>query len=91
MRLETDNGSYSNGERPSAYVLIYSNGTKNYFANDGSLLAIQDRYQNTIKFQHIVINGHPVINKITDTLGRVINISYQNTSTGKKSNNNSTR
>ncbi len=84
IRLENDNGSYSNGVKSSRYILFYKDGKKEYFADDGRLLAIQDRFGNTIKFEHTIINGVAHISKITDTVNRVINISYENTSTGKK-------
>lgn len=46
IKLEADKGSYSNGQKTSSYVLIYKNGNKEYFADDGRLLAIQDKYDN---------------------------------------------
>ncbi len=85
MRLETDSGSYSNGQKNSSYILYYKNGAKEYFADDGRLLAIRDRYNNTIKFEHDTsVNGHQLITKITDTLDRVTTISYQNVTNGKE-------
>ena len=84
IKLEVDKGSYSNGQKISSYVLIYKNGNKEYFADDGRLLAIQDKYDNIIKFEHIMIKNHPVISKITDSLGRIINLVYKTTSTGKE-------
>ncbi|WP_427340070.1 hypothetical protein [Caloranaerobacter sp. DY30410] len=84
MRIENIIGNYTNGQETSYYELIYKNGTKEYFAKDGRLLGIKDRYGNEIKFNHIIINGHPVINKITDTLGRITTITYNNTATGKE-------
>lgn len=84
IRLENDGGSYSNGTKSSQYALIYKDGKKEYFADDGRLLGIKDRFGNTIKFEHTTINGHAVINKITDTVGRVVNISYETIASGKK-------
>ncbi|NJD04665.1 MAG: hypothetical protein FIA99_19170 [Ruminiclostridium sp.] len=84
IRLENDTGSYSNGVKSSQYVLYYKDGKKEYFADDGRLLGIRDRFGNTIKFEHTTINGHAVINKITDTVSRVVNISYETIASGKK-------
>ena len=75
MKLKYDS-SYNNGQRTSAFVLEYKDGIKKYFAADGRLLAIRDKYDNTIKFQHTDIHDHPVITKIIDTLGREITIHY---------------
>lgn len=84
MILEDDT-SYSYNGITSAYSLSYKDGKKEYFASDGRILAIKDRFnENIIRFEHTSIDGHYVINKITDTLGRVINILYENTTTGKK-------
>lgn len=84
IRLEADSGSYTNAQnQKSAYVLIHSSGYKEYFADDGRLLAMRDRYGNTIAFEHQVINNHPVISKITDTLGRIVTFQYQTISNGK--------
>ncbi|NLC67448.1 MAG: hypothetical protein GX754_01390 [Clostridiaceae bacterium] len=84
IRLENDSGSFTNRVKNSQYALYHKNGNVEYFADDGRLLGIKDRFGNTIKFEHTTINNHPVINKITDSVNRVVNISYQNTSTGKK-------
>lgn len=84
IRFDNDNGSYSNGIKSSQYVLIHKDGLKEYFADDGRLLGLTDRFGNTIKFEHTTISGHPVINKITDTVGRVIDIDYQDSANGKE-------
>ncbi|MEN3005048.1 RHS repeat-associated core domain-containing protein [Dehalobacterium formicoaceticum] len=83
IKIERDYGNFSNGVKNSYYVLIHKNGTREYFARDGRYLGIKDRYGNTIKFEHSTINGHPVISKITDTLGRIVTINSRSTSPGK--------
>ncbi|HEX3029459.1 MAG TPA: hypothetical protein VHT34_09180, partial [Clostridia bacterium] len=83
IRLENDSGSYSNGTVSSSSILIHTDDKKEYFASDGRLIGIVDRFGNSIKFEHSQINGRYVITKITDTVGRVVNISYQNDGTGK--------
>ena len=77
MKLNKDNQTYSNGQASSYYVLEQKDGRKTYFGNDGRLLGIKDRYNNEIKFQHDTsATGCPIVNKIIDSVGREINISY---------------
>ena len=44
---------YSNGQVTSAYSLTTSDKTKRYFAADGRLLGIKDRFGNEIVFKHV--------------------------------------
>lgn len=84
IRLEQD-ASYTNTQNiQSTYVLVYEGGIKEYFGDDGRLLARKDRFGNTISFEHQVINGRPVISKITDTLKRVFQFTYTTDSASKK-------
>ncbi|WHH58413.1 RHS repeat-associated core domain-containing protein [Petroclostridium sp. X23] len=77
MVLTTDPGTYSNGQMSSSYVLTKKEGKKYYFGIDGRLLGIKDRFGNEIKFQHYIrILRTPTINKIIDSVGREINITY---------------
>ncbi|EPR11512.1 RHS repeat domain-containing protein [Ruminiclostridium papyrosolvens] len=77
MKLNRDNQSYSNGQASSYYVLEQKDGRRTYFGNDGRLLGIKDRYNNEIKFQHDTsTTSYPIVNKIIDSVGREINISY---------------
>lgn len=77
MKLNRDNQSYSNGQASSYYVLEQKDGRKTYFGTDGRLLGIKDRYNNEIKFQHDTsTTGYPIVNKIIDSVGREISISY---------------
>ena len=76
MKIERDN-TYTNGQGVSSYyVLKFKDGLKEYFAQDGRLLAKADRFNNRIEYQHTIIRNHPVITKIIDTLGRVVTINY---------------
>ena len=78
-----DNGSYSNGQVVSKYVFTGSDRRKTYFAADGRLIGIKDRFGNEIKFTHTSrsINGisHPFIAQIVDSIGRTIDFTYENT------------
>ncbi|WP_379138279.1 RHS repeat-associated core domain-containing protein [Paenibacillus sp. sgz500958] len=83
LRLVQDyQGLFSNGQGVSAFYLEYADKKREYFAADGRLLGIVDRYGNMIKFQHTartVYDGqtYQVISSITDTMGRVVNFAYQ--------------
>lgn len=77
-----DNGTFSNSLTSSAYYLQYSDKKREYFASDGRLLGIVDRFGNTIKFEHIdrlTYDGqtNKVISTITDSLGRVVTFNYE--------------
>ncbi len=66
---------FSNGQDngTSFYVMSGKDGKKTYFAKDGRILGIVDRYSNTITFEYT----KQLISKITDTVGRVITIEYK--------------
>ncbi|MDR0916611.1 MAG: S8 family serine peptidase, partial [Oscillospiraceae bacterium] len=83
LQILKDNGSFTNSQVNSAYVLKYKDGKKTYFAADGRLLGMADRYGNTITFKHTSINGKHLITEITDTAGRVITFTYTTTTVGK--------
>ncbi|GAA3408999.1 hypothetical protein GCM10020370_47220 [Paenibacillus hodogayensis] len=76
-------GSYSNGQAEAQYVFTDSDNRKTYFAQDGRILGIKDRFGNEIKFTHTMryVNGtaYPYISKITDSIGRIIQFTYDNT------------
>lgn len=76
MQLLLDRRNFSNSEMSSRYVLKEKDGKQTYFGRDGRLLGIVDRYGNTITFEHTIIDDHPVVNRIIDTLGRTVRISY---------------
>ncbi|WP_066494857.1 RHS repeat-associated core domain-containing protein [Abyssisolibacter fermentans] len=82
-----ESDQFSNGQvdGKSKYVMIKKDGKKTYFAADGRLLGIVDRYGNTIKFEYTTLNysiystniTKKLMSKITDTVGRVITIEYK--------------
>lgn len=74
--FDNDAGSFSNGQTTSKYKVTTKDGQITYFGSDGRLLGIRDRYGNQIKFEHTTFNGQPVISKITDTVGRVVTLTY---------------
>ena len=81
IRLVTDSGTYSNGTVVSSHILHHKDGRKEYFSNDGKLIGLRDRFNNTIKFVNTTQNGLPHIT-ITDTLDRTTTISGQTVSGG---------
>ena len=52
IQFNQNDTSYSNGSQTSFYSLTLSDQTKQYFAKDGRLLGIRDRFGNTIRFEH---------------------------------------
>ncbi len=54
IKFNNDTG-YSNGQVTSEYSLTLADKTKQYFAEDGRLIGIVDRFGNTIKFEHELI------------------------------------
>ena len=83
LRLEKENGGYSNGSVSSAYTLYYKDGKREYFSSDGRLIGIKDRYNNTIKLVHDKLNSQPRIT-VTDTLNRVTTISSSAITSGAR-------
>lgn len=74
-------GIFHNGQASSAYYLEYASKKREYFAADGRLLGIVDRYGNSLTFQHedrVTYDGqtNKVISSITDSIGRTITFSY---------------
>lgn len=78
---------YSNGQTDgtSKYVMSGNDGKKTYFAKDGRIVGIVDRYGNAIKFEYASytykIDGVTLtrnhLSKITDSIGRVVTIEYK--------------
>ena len=81
-----ESNAYTNGQSDgtSKYVMSGKDGKKTYFSEDGRVLGIVDRYGNTIKFEYVTQNytidgtarTKKLISRITDTVGRVITIDY---------------
>ena len=65
--------TYSSTYPSAKYCLTYSDGKKEYFDANGRLLAIADRFSNTIKF------AYSTNITITDTAGQVTTISKTDT------------
>ena len=76
IRLEPESGVYSNGVSTSLYTLYHKDGKKDYFDSNGLLIGSKDRHGNEIKYRYTTFAGHNVLNKIIDSVGREINISY---------------
>lgn len=73
--------SFNNGQATSSFYLEYDSKKREYFAADGRLLGIVDRYGNTLTFQHqdrVTYDGqtNKVISSIKDSVGRTVNFSY---------------
>jgi len=82
--IQDTQGLFNNGLSSSSYYLEYADKKREYFAADGRLLGIVDRFDNAITFQHVdrlTYNDSTkkVISSITDTIGRVITFTYDTT------------
>jgi RHS repeat-associated protein len=81
-----EDNSYRNGQgnEISKYVMVGNNGNRTYFTDDGRVIGIVDRYGNTINFEYTtqtytidgVTRTKRLISKITDSVGRVVTIEY---------------
>lgn len=56
IQFNKDDEGYSNGQIASYYSLTLADKTKQYFAKDGRLIGIVDRFGNTIKFEHEIVD-----------------------------------
>ncbi|MBN7773730.1 polymorphic toxin-type HINT domain-containing protein [Clostridium aminobutyricum] len=65
----------------SSYVVTYADGKKEYFNSEGRLIAIVDRFGNTISFTYTIVNNMVEIT-ITDTVGRITTIKNQAAGSG---------
>ena len=70
IQFNKNDTAFTNGQRDSRNNLIYSyysmtlaDKTKQYFAKDGRLLGIVDRFGNTVKFEHELSS---VVNRVPD-------------------------
>lgn len=52
IQFNKNDTGYSNGQVTSYYSLTDADKTKQYFAKDGRLIGIVDRFGNTVKFEH---------------------------------------
>ncbi|WP_027399036.1 RHS repeat-associated core domain-containing protein [Anaerovorax odorimutans] len=65
----------------SSYTVTYADGKKEYFNSAGRLIAIVDRFGNTISFTYTTVNNMLEM-QITDTLGRIITLKNEVTASG---------
>ncbi|MDQ2085831.1 hypothetical protein RBH29_05195, partial [Herbivorax sp. ANBcel31] len=87
ISIKRENVSRSDFEMDAFYVVSEKDGKKIYFAEDGRLLAIEDRFGNNIRFFHTDRTWRdndynvttPVITRIVDSVGREILINYNDT------------
>lgn len=81
MRLISSN-EFFNGDEFSFSCVEYADKRREYFSGRGLLLGIVDRYGNTITFKHKLLQysgmNLEVISSITDSVGRVVTIEYEN-------------
>ena len=79
----TDDDSYTAGQFSSDKKLTLADGTVYYFSEDGLLLAMLDRFGNTIRYRYAQVDGdyHPC--EIIDTAGRSTTIVYADTADGR--------
>ncbi|MBP2115936.1 polymorphic toxin-type HINT domain-containing protein [Paenibacillus silagei] len=70
-----NNGQFSNGQNRSSGYIEHSDLTREYYSTSGQLIGIVDRFGNAITFNYT----YGYISSITDTLGRVVRISYEDT------------
>lgn len=63
IQFNRNDKSYSNGQVTSYYSMTLADKTKQYFAEDGRLIGIVDRFGNTIKFEHELSN---ITNRVPD-------------------------
>jgi len=56
IQFNKNDQAYSNGQVTSFYSMTLADKTKQYFAEDGRLIGIVDRFGNTIKFEHELTN-----------------------------------
>lgn len=52
IQFNKNDTAYTNGQVVSYYSMTLADKTKQYFAEDGRLIGIVDRFGNTIKFEH---------------------------------------
>jgi len=63
IQFNKNDTGYSNGQVTSYYSMTLSDKTKQYFAEDGRLIGIVDRFGNTIKFEHEL---HNITNRVPE-------------------------
>jgi hypothetical protein len=69
----------TNDYKTSKYTLSFKDGKKEYFDAGGRLLGIKDRFNNTIDFTYNINPGYNGSIDITDTNGKITNITFSPT------------
>ncbi|WP_418791474.1 RHS repeat-associated core domain-containing protein [Phosphitispora sp. TUW77] len=87
----TKDTTYGNGQDPSAFKLYYANGSSYYFSANGELLVEMDRFRNAIRYYYTSINNLRLLTKVVDSVGRTVDIQYNDTVTVFKSGGRSVR
>jgi len=77
----TEDTTSGNGTETSAYKLFFANGDAYYFSDTGSLLVQMDRFRNAINYYYGDYNGVRVLTKVVDSVGRAVDIQYNDTAT----------
>lgn len=82
-----ETSEFNNGQSDgvSMFVMAGKDGKKTYFSDDGRILGIVDRYDNSIVFRYSALSytidattiQKKLISSITDTIGRVTTIDYK--------------
>ncbi|WP_239329265.1 RHS repeat-associated core domain-containing protein [Paenibacillus sp. ACRRX] len=88
-----ESATFKNGQNDgtSKYVMTEKNGKKSFFAEDGRLLGIEDRFGNRLVFEYVSLSytldgttiNKKLISKITDAIGRVTTFEYKEDSAYK--------
>jgi len=86
-----ENSGFHNGQSDgtSKYVMDGKDGKQTFFAEDGRLIGIRDRYGNTITFEYTelsyTVDGQTIkkklMSRIIDTIGRVVRLEYKEDAT----------
>ncbi len=83
--------TYGNGKDLSKYRLYYANGDAYYFSDKGELLVEMDRFRNAIRYYWEDLNGLRALTRVVDSVGRAVDIQYNETATIFKSGGRSVR
>ena len=78
----SDDDSYTAGQFPSDKKLTFADGTVYYFSEAGLLIAVLDRFGNTISYRYALVNGYYHPSEIIDTTGSSTAIAYADTDDG---------
>ncbi len=77
----TKDTSSGNGMDTSAYKLYYISGHSYYFSGKGELILEKDRFDNKISYYWQEIGGKRLLTQVVDSVGRSVDILYNDTVT----------